>query len=466
MRKLNLLAILAVVAMVFSTSCSKDEKDKAEDLLKTIPSKSGLVAVANMQGMLEKAGCTVKGDEIELSSEIRGLINNIGNKEAEEFVKSVLEGEAGIDMNVVAAFEYDDDMYMTGHINDKDKFEKAIQDAMDTKFHEKKDGIKVAKIVAYKGDQFWVTREIETGKIKKFLDLDKDKSMVEVKSAKTLGEMEHDVMVWGNITSLLNFAQDIRMSERGAFQIMLSALFKDAEDFLAYWDFEEGAVKAELKVMNKNGEPAEYLMSNKPIEMSAFNELGGTADMVGAISITSDMISHLIDNFGAMIGIPAEVVPMLKSIGGTTVFSYNNDEYSSDYDWVAEYDYYLANGRYPQHEFSKVVIGTNGQYMDMVEEFASGMGLEGKMRTSGTNVVFDNGPVNGSEPVSQLGSQLKGSVAGVAVSNGFFPREARVVLAGGSLALYPDDKGVVLKMEVKSTKKDVNFLKAVLSVVK
>lgn len=435
-RVLSLVTALLII-LGATTSCSRSESADASDLLATVPADASIVAVANVNAILDKAGCKIDGDKITPSEEITSLIASFKQPDARALAESFFNGESGVDPSVVLIFAEGYYKYLTGVASDPDKFKETVAKQNKSQFSQT-DGIDICGNVALKGNQFWANlgaNSIDPREVKHFSTLSKEQSFLSKKSADNLVKFGTDIAGWANIAGSLNTAS-IPFQQRAMAQVALQTVFNDATDATFSLSFDKGEMTGSVGVLDSKGKPAKFLLATGTLDLKTIESIGGNTDALFAMSIPHKLIEQLQKDTqsksASMLGIYLQT---LGSIDGTVAVAADNG----------------ANAL-------KGVVTTNGQSTSQLTSMLSGLGLT--VRLDGKMLLFNKGQMTGNTPVAELAKDFKGSVAGLAAVN---PAAGKSDSAAGqirsfSITLRPESSSIALRFSAKSMQPDQNFL--------
>lgn len=434
--RLSWLAAFFLPFALLLPSCSSDKAADAEELIATVPNDASLVAVVNVGTVLEKAGCTVDGQNITAGKEASAAVAKIKDPHVRDLANAILSGKSGIDPSVIAVFRQGYYTYLTGVAADPAKFKECFAGQTGSGF--KADGdVETAANVALSGNRFWVNvgqHAVDPNDIRHFKSLDKTQSFLENKQSEQLCKVDRDIKGWANITGILNSA-DIPFQQRATVQVALQTLFEDPSAVLFSASAEKGAFAAEASVLNSKGNTARYLLPTEKLDIKTIESIGGTTDALMAVSVPHKLIEKLTKEAESksvsMLGI---YLKMLGGIDGTAAFAY------------------CENGDY------RAVISTNGTDMSAVSDFLSQGGAT--VTIDGKKLRVSKGSMAGAKlPVAELAPAFKGAVAGVAVGN-FGKNEGP---KAGSLMLVSENGGIVFKIKAEMADKNENALLQILN---
>lgn len=429
MKKIFTFAVFTVMLslMLGVSSCSSDKSADATGLFKTIPADAGYVAVANMQNLLEKAGCKVDEDKIEAGKEVTAMLPKVENLQFRKLLQTFFTGESGVDPSVIAIFNEGYYTYLTGYASDPAKFKATTEKEFSVKFGDN-DGVSIADNVAVIGNQFWVNlgqHNIDVRDVKHFSNLDNAQSFNNSKYAESLREVEKDIEGWGNIGGMLNTA-NFSFQDRATIQVALETLFTDPSAFTFSAEFKKGEAEFMADILNSKGEFAKYKFPTEKLDLKTIEGIGGNAVNLVAVAIPQKMISQLLkDTEKQSPSVFGIYLKALSDIDGTIAVASDLEGNSL-----------------------KGVMTTNGE---------NGSQLAGSLKSMfGVDAVKENklvkftkGTISGGKPVAELTKYLDGSIAGfVSAQPAEIKGNAKKLDGVAAFTLSKKDDGIRLKFNI------------------
>ena len=441
MRSILLVALMAIAAAAFQ-SCKSDNSADASDLLKTVPSDASLVAVANVESLLEKAGCEVDGSEIKPGKEISGLIPQITDQRLKKLATAFYNGESGIDPTVALIFTEGYYTYVTGIVSEPAKFKKIVEENYGTQFTEQ-NGVEMASAVAMADNHFWINvnqSSVDPAMIKHFLSLAKDQSFLSNSYSEKLEKIDKDVKGWGSVSGMLNTA-NLGFQQRATVQVAMQMLFEDVQNFTFDLEFSKGEMTSEIALLNSKGKTAKFLFPSEKIDLATVEKLGGNADMVFAMAVPAKLVKQIQEDASkkgpSMLGVYSQ---MLSCIDGTVAIAGSQNS-------------------------AKGVITTTGENTSDLVSVLTGMGMT--VNKEGKLLMFSQGTLINGKPVSEMAAELKGATAGAVFSGDMMKENGKDYgISGAALKLEPKDGGMTLEIKAISKDKDENILITILKNIK
>lgn len=445
LRKPLMLAMSLIMGVVMLSLQSCSNKVDATQLLKTVPTSASFVAVANVETMLDKCDCKVKGDGVEAGKEIQALLPKIENRQLKQLAQSFFSGKCGVETEAMVVFQEGYYTFLTGFISDTDDFKSTIETDFNTKFEEI-EGVDVADNVAIINDQFWINlgqHSIDPKQAKRYSDLDKTNSFLANEISARLTEVDKDIEGWGSIPGLLSSA-NLDFQDRATVQVMLESVFENANSIIFSADFREGEFELEADVLNQKGKIAKTKFKTTPIDLNALGSLSCKADGLAAINLPKEMIAKLKKDTDK--GAPSMLriyLGALGSLDGTSAIAFNKEMTAS-----------------------MGIISINGENASDLQNMISD-GMHAKVTREGNLLRFQTGMLSGKVGVAEMSPMLKDAFAGVVAigdpaAPGWMAKAAKMT----AITLMPKDSGLSLHIKVMGYNEKQNFLLTILSSIK
>ncbi len=420
-----MLLFAAVAPML--TSCSKDSAN-AEDILATVPADTPVVAVVNVEKMLDAFGCKANGSEITVSDKIdQAFKGNLSAKDYQDFQK-VLNGDSGIEFSVLVYFVSNGYPYVTGNLSDPDKFKAFCQEQkIVSEGFSSDNGVDISGKVAMKGTRFWIGMgaAVDGRTIKSFLDLSDKNSFLSNPYADNLVEVDKTVEGWADLSGVMNLA-NVDFQSKAMAQVALQTIFKDVEDLGFDLSIDKNEANVKVMPLNSKGKPAKCILPLDKIDEKVVKNLGGDCNVLIAAAISQKGVKKIQEavsgNGPSYIG---EIVKVLVCLDGTMAFAGD------------------SNGR-----GIKGVVSTTGTdtsaLVSMLNMGKLTVGKEGNLLMCKTAE-----PVSGPMQVAEGAKYLDGCTIGV-VANGvgsFSPEEGIV-----AFTLRPENETLTINLQLHSEK--------------
>lgn len=432
MRKTSFLLLFAAIIALGFSSCRKDAAD-ADDILKTIPADASAVVVADLESIIEDAGCKIDGSKIIAGEVVKNAIGKADSRD-KKTITDILDGKTGIDPSVAALFYSGGYGYFTGMLADPDQFRSYVEQNDSSKFTAR-DGVDVLGNVAVKGNRFWyaLNPTIDARTVSSFTELAEKQSFASQPQAEDLHEISDDVTGWGNIAALMNLA-NVGFQQRSMLLMSLQTLFEDPQDIVFSLDFDKGKLEASLDVRNSKGKPARVSFPTDKIDLPTVNSIGGNARALVAGAFSEKFISQMkqaLDKQGP--NMFSAYIAALQCIDGTIAVGYDTDN-----------DSYNA------------VISTTGKNTASLTDMLTQMGLT--MKLDGKYLRTSKGTPGG-KPVSELSAPLKGAMFGVVMTpEGSTSMRGLDNIRSMAFTLSPKDGSLRIEVQTLTTRPGENAL--------
>lgn len=317
------LAVLVVVlTMVIAVGCSSDSSSEAESLLKTVPADADAVAILNVEQLLKKSGCKVKGTEIELPADFRKKIEEMKDTAARNTIMTIAGGEAGVSPKAICVF-YGTRTFITGLLEDPSAFKAYVEKRTKSSFSED-GGANVNRNIAFIGNQFWIGIPglPESAELVRYTKLSKDQSMASHPYAEKLTSMKEDLEGMADLGQVLGTTG----RSRAQISMAMAALFDKATMIGFKGEVGKTDVEISARFLNSKGEPAKYLLPTGKIDTEVLKKTSEKTRTLVAAYVPSglvDKITGIFASFGG--GLPESLTAPLKEIDGTLAFSEGPD---------------------------------------------------------------------------------------------------------------------------------------------
>lgn len=440
-----LLGATMLLLLAGLPSCQKEKAD-VSDLISKVPSSASAVIGVNVKSVLEKAGCEVKGNDVTLSRELNDLARKYNGREGAELSGIFSTDSTGIDPTAAVVFTDAYDTYACAVIADTPKFLEYTSRKNGKPFAER-EGVKTSGNVAVSGAVAWVCLSsadtIDAKAIHNYANLSKDQSFLTNPFAARLTDMTDDIVGWGQIRTLAR--RSLRGGDAASVALITNMLFENAEAAAFDINFGKGEAKASATLLNGKGEPAKYLLPASPVDPSTIMTLSQNAQLVGAMSITRELVQK-IDKLSSSLGgnMLGMFMKMLNSLDGTVAVAIGDlNKFADNY---------------------KVVVTTDGEpsldLMQMLSQLAP-------TRKEDNKVFVTQGTVDGGLAVKDAAKELKGSTLGVVLN-----MDAPGIDGGKEgvrqmcVRAVPVRGGLRIEVALKGTDAGENFLKTLVNSAK
>ncbi|MDE6242492.1 MAG: hypothetical protein K2M14_00625 [Muribaculaceae bacterium] len=325
----NLALLATMLVMLFGLGACSDD---AESLLETVPADSQVVVTIDGDEWLKSIDYKNRDGKPTFCPEMDKLLKTTGVDHA--MVNNVADA-LELTEKVFVLFVNGQDAFLTFNVKDADKFRAWVEKHGGKSFADEGKGFYRLSSGDFvmKDKQVWasLSGKIETDRVERFLDLGKKNRFSEKFSGIASSMTGSGRLISGflNINEVFSLLHKIGETQTAAqMQFALGMAFKDA----AYLTFDASVSsdksESSLRVLNKDEEPAEFLIPMSRINTAALNKIDNRAFCVGAIDISPDltnMLGSLMKTYGSTMG-PEEraVADTFLSMQGTSAFSVNN----------------------------------------------------------------------------------------------------------------------------------------------
>ncbi len=409
--------MLAAVACLL-TSCSSDSQDVARQLLSTVPSSAGVVAVIDTESIIDDAG----GAEY-----LKKLVREHGGKANADDIFKAWEPTP------VVVFSDGGYLYMTMHLSDSANTISQIEKEGNVKFTDQ-DGVKCTDQFAVVGDQLWMLLSggsLNPTNIKSYSKLSHNRSFASSAYCDDLLK-EGEIAYVGDIRAL--FDMSVKGPNSQYSSLALSMLFKDASYIAGGINFNKGKAELTAKVLNSKYKMAEYQLPTGKVDTSVIKMLNSNTQHIVAINIPKNLVRKVSDLGKTFGGIPDEVMAAISPIDGTIALSLDSK---------------MSNA-----EGIITVNGSTAALSKALSEQKMSVAEDGKYLH-----VYQGDAPNGTLIPSKMASEFNGAIAGYVGEAPFLPGATMTAM------LYVEHGGLLMKMTVKTPGSD-NFLKYMLNLAK
>ena len=421
MKKLSYKFLAIFVLLFVVVSCSKSESgNDAESLLRTVPADASSVALCNLAYIVDRLGGNTDGSTIKLSKEhTKAIKESQALKENDKkHIIDALEGKTGLALNSFVYFSAAR-TYITGLLNDPEKFIAYEQEQNPSLQWRDEDGGKVLGPLAVVGNQFWIctTGTPDVEQLKYYQQLNDKQSYVSSDAVSLLSDTEKAITFVADVKKSIAFLPNSTYLRIGS-----SLIFNDMSYVAGYLDVEKKNIMASAAVLDSDMKPAELLLPVEKIDASIVKSLGESGDIVAAMGISQKLVKKISDVVGTAMGQGSEVLSgVLQSIDGTV---------------AARADSSLDN--------VEAKVQTNGKdFADLANMINSFLGLTVSRDGNILTAVRGNKDFKGSIASQKAAEKLKGAWIGV-MSDGMLVRDVVTVVR-----LVPEKKSLRLDIEAE-----------------
>lgn len=397
------------------SSCSKDKKEVARDLLATVPATSPFVAVVDMEDIAEEGSLTNA---------------DLASKELKKFGYAFNYSEA----RVAVMFKNGREYCMTFLVDNPGDFKKEIEKggAVFTREGE----MEVAREVAIIDKQVWMTLDdnmIPTSQIPDYPNLKKSQSWLSSDCERLLIDRDEEIAYVAKIFDCFD-GTDALTGRMGS-----SLIFNDLTYIAGTADFEKGKLECDLKLLDSKFRDAKVLLPFGTINSDAIRRLGGTANGIAALGYSDQLGNKILD-----------IVKKINPAFAGSMFT----ELSSA----------LANGTIGVIAGStpsafKGVVPITGNNVTAITELVSNFGANAVIE--GNELVINPAvTVSGPLDVSQYAAKFQGAAMGV-VFNMDEPGAENMVV---SLMVKLNKQVADIELEVITPNSRENFIKTLIKI--
>lgn len=419
MKKLSYSLLAAIMLLFVAVGCSKSGGDNdADSLLRTVPADASSVALLNIAHTVDKLGGKSDGATIKLSKEYIEAIKNSQalRDESKKQILDTFEGKTGIALNSIVYFAAAR-TYITGLLNDPEKFIAYEQEQNPSLQWSDEDGGKVMGPLAVVGNQFWIctTGTPDVEQLKYYQQLNEKQSYVSSDAVSLLSDTKKAVTFVADVNKSLAFLPNSTSIRLGS-----SLIFNDMTYVAGYADIEKKNINASVSVLNSDMKPAELLLPTEKIDTSVVKSLGGGGNFIAAIGVSEKLVKKLSDAAGSAFKGADAFAGMLKSIDGT-----------------------IAGRASSNRSDMEVIVQTNGKdFADLSNLIQNFTGMTVMRDGTTLTAVSGNKDFNGPISAEKAADKLKGAWIGVMTDD----------LARGVVTvcrLVPEKKSLILDIEAE-----------------
>lgn len=307
---LTLVAVLLMVA-----GCSKNSNDDASSLLRTVPADASSVVMVNVAHVVDRLGGSTDGSKIKLSKDLQKTIDESQALKAEDkqHLKYICNGETGVAIGSVVFFSAARS-YVTGLLNDTEKFVAYLQKETGSQVREE-DGGKVIGKIAILGNQFWfcTTGSPDVEQLKYYQQLNEKQSYASADAAQLLLEADKAVTYVADVSRSLAFVPNA-----GYMKMASSLIFNDMAYVAGNADIQKNSIVGYASVLNSDMKPAQLLIPVEKIDASLFKKFENGGDAYLAAGISKKLVKKISDVATSVMGSNGKIAAsVLEAIDGT-----------------------------------------------------------------------------------------------------------------------------------------------------
>ncbi|MDE6695980.1 MAG: hypothetical protein K2K25_03785 [Muribaculaceae bacterium] len=402
MKKLAYGFFSIVVVMLLVVGCSKDTNDDASSLLRTVPADASSVVMLNVAHVVDRLGGSTDGSKIKISKDLQKTIDESQalKPEDKQRLNDICNGETGIAVGSVVFFSAARS-YVTGLLNDPEKFVAYLQKETGSQVREE-DGGKVIDKVAIIGNQFWycTTGTPDMEQLKYYQQLNEKQSYASADAAPLLLDGDKAVTYVADVSRSLAFVPNA-----GYMKMVSSLIFNDMAYVAGSADIQKNSIVGDASVLNSDMKPAQLLIPVEKIDASLIKKFENGGDIYFAAGISKKLVKKISDLASTMMGSNAQIAAsVLEAIDGTVAVRADAGASSCE-----------------------ALVQTSGKnFNELSSVLQSLFGLvvtrDGDIMTA----VYGNKDFSGSITPGDAADKLKGAWVGM-VSDGFFARDVTTV---------------------------------------
>lgn len=422
MKKLS-YSLLALLSIFFvAVSCSKSANDDSESLLRSVPADASSVVLINLANTVDKLGGSTDGNTVKLSKDLQKTIDESQAIKPEDkaMIKELCDGESGMSISTLVFFSAARS-YVTGLLNDPDKFVAYAEKKLGSKAVSEGDAKTIEKI-AVLGNQFWVctTGRPDVDQLKYYQQLGEKQSYVSADAAQLL--LEDDKVM----TYVADVNRSLSLVPNGTYMKMASSIvFNDMAYVAGSADIKKNTVLASASILNSDMKPAELLLPVEKVDGSVIKSFEKGGDLYMAAGVPKKLVKKIADLAGSLgKGGSDQAFGVLEAIDGTIAIR--------------------ANAGPTEGEARIQTTGKN--FADFSTALQSMFGVTVTRDGDIITAVYGSKDFTGSISPSEAADKLKGAWIGVVASDAVIKGVSSVIkvsIDGKSLRLELEAKGGV-----------------------
>lgn len=411
--------VLAVVMLL--ASCSNGVKDDLNALYNTIPEKAAVVVSGNFEKIASQLGAEL--DDGQIKSLGKSGLSALGGKDVKDELRKLQKRTKGMKIGAFAGFVLSDNFYMTFMLSDADLFMKNYAREAGGSW-EKSGGYYYLEDCVVVDDRCWTGNNITVDKVKDFMDLSEVESFLSCEYAETMASSNDAITFWASVDGLVS---GLGFAEQAQVRTAVSMLYSNPEYIVGNMNFKKNSAESEIMLVKSDYKPAKCVIEMEKIDASTVGSLGGNANTVFAMGISSELVKK-IKNLGSSMGggIPSEMWDMISPLEGTIAVASTAD---------------ISNDN-PATAGAKAIISTNGKKNALL-----GQALEevGDVQVKGDNFIISKGNYGkGRLDVAETGKEMKDAWIGVAFAAKEDGTKMKILLL-----LEPKDGTLALRSKVE-----------------
>lgn len=421
----SLLSTLAAIFMMTAFhSCSSGPEADTLDLLSAVPSGSEAVIVINMEEAIDGSGAKISNGKISGDANLQRLLGFLAPAPlSKETSAKLLDGSLGIKYSSAVMFMYQGKHFLTCKIDDAKAFRTAIDKIYPGDWKDSADGTSYKNNVAIADDRAWFGN-IDPSEIDTFMKFSEIESFKSNDYAEKLAKSSDALSFWASLKGVMQSA-NMSFSERTVANMALSTFFKDPAFVTGDADIDDDRIDIEMNLLNSKLKKAKCELKITKIDPTRVASLGGNANFVGAVSVSTGLIEQMQKILSSIGGaMPATYSSLLSPLDGTQA---------------------IATGESGSEILAgfKANITTNGK-----ENAALAQSLQafGQVDIQGSDFTVSKGSYgNGELKVEEVAKDFDGAWLGIAAANNSKPDAPRKMI----LKVSPDDGSLTLKVKLQ-----------------
>lgn len=308
--------ILGLLPTLWSCSGSDASAD-AEKLLQTVPSDAAVVAVLDLESILDHVGAKADGTKVKDGENLLKMLGSI-NKTGD--LKQLLDGESSVVFTSAVIFNYQGGMYLTGLLDDAETFRGYVQKKFPDEKWTNRNGLWSLRDVVQIGNQFWLAESVhpDLDKILLFSKQTKAQSILSLEEyADNLVKCDHDVAMLGSISGMID-ASEMSFGDRTTFRLVSGMCFDNATWLAGHLDIDKEVLKGEVEVLDNKFKSSKCELKMGKIDVDQVIALGGDANTLMAVAVPQKLVKQIIDaaqSFGG--NLPKMYEDFLLPLDGT-----------------------------------------------------------------------------------------------------------------------------------------------------
>lgn len=422
------LAMVLIISLLGS-ACSKSNEDDSLELLSTVPADAAMVAVINLNTLVEQCGGSVKDGKVTDPGRLGELTEKMLKDDERKVAAWLLSPESGIECSSAAFFNYRGQNYLYSLIADEDQLRKGIDSLWPGEW-QTSGKVSHKNRVAICDGRLLLLPSSDPSPAETFANLSETESYRSNPYAATLAKSADAFASWATIEGLMKVA-DLSFSEQAMAKMALGMSFKSPKYLTASANVSASGLSSSVSVLDADLKPSKCELELSRLDTSLIAGLGGNANTVVAAAISEKLVKQIIQfsqSFGG--NMPQAYAAAIGSLDGTVALALSTglDQVKTAGDNIGFKGVIQTNGK------------NNATLLQALESFA------GKATIDGNTFRFGNdGYGNGIAPLAEVAKELDGAWIGLVST-------APVADTKGKCCIYftlvPDSNSLKLNMKV------------------